>query len=193
MDCPLTVKELKILCKHEGLKCTGTKAVLCDRVVTYLKKLNIQEKYLTGLTDKERVKRIAEIRINMRKTDPSAYKFSTDFTVGGTRRKTKKSTYTTAFFDRYPNAKSLEDKAKATGVPLDILKKVYNKGLSAYRTGHRPGATPEQWGYARVHSFLMKGCTYYSPDHKLVEEAKERSTKAKRHWSSLKCICSKRC
>ena len=35
--------------------------------------------------------------------------------------------------------------------------RVYNKGLAAYRTGHRPGTTPNQWAMARVNSVLTGG------------------------------------
>jgi hypothetical protein len=87
----------------------------------------------------------------------------------------------------------LQEIAKVTGIPLDILKKVYDKGLAAWRTGHRPGATQGQWAYARVYSFVVKGCTHYNPDHKLVEEAKNRSAKAKAFWQNLPCFCHKGC
>jgi len=33
--------------------------------------------------------------------------------------------------------------------------------------GHRPGASPQAWGYARVHSFATKGKTYYTADKDL--------------------------
>jgi hypothetical protein len=36
------------------------------------------------------------------------------------------------------------------------LKQVYNRGLAAYKTGHRPGATAPQWAMARVNSFVTK-------------------------------------
>jgi shikimate kinase/phosphopantetheine adenylyltransferase len=52
---------------------------------------------------------------------------------------------------------SLKKKAEKTGIPFSILKKVYNRGVAAWRTGHRPGTTPEQWGHARVNSFATKG------------------------------------
>ena len=38
-------------------------------------------------------------------------------------------------------------------------------------------------GYARVHSFLLKGKTYYTTDSDLVKEAKENSKEAKKWWS----------
>ena len=38
-----------------------------------------------------------------------------------------------------------------------ILKKVYDRGMAAWRTGHRPGTTPQQWAFARVNSFITGG------------------------------------
>lgn len=51
---------------------------------------------------------------------------------------------------------SIKKKAEKTGIPFGILKKVYNRGVAAWKTGHRPGTTPEQWGHARVNSFATK-------------------------------------
>lgn len=82
--------------------------------------------------------------------------------------KTRTSTYTQKFRKKYgQNVKSLPEISKATGVPLKTLQTVYNRGLAAWRTGHRPGASPQAWGYARVHSFIMKGKTYYTADANL--------------------------
>ena len=87
--------------------------------------------------------------------------------------KTRPSRYTSAFFKQYPGATDLRSKSKVTGIPYNVIKEVYDKGLAAWKTGHRPGATGQQWGYARVHSFVMKGCTYYTADKYLVDEAKK--------------------
>jgi len=38
---------------------------------------------------------------------------------------------------------SLKKKAEKTGIPFGILKQVYKRGVAAWRTGHRPGTTPE--------------------------------------------------
>ena len=84
-----------------------------------------------------------------------------------TKVKTRTSSYTQRFRKKYPGVKSLPDIAKATGIPLRTLRTIYNRGLAAWRTGHRPGATPQQWGYARVHSFVVKGKTYYTADKDL--------------------------
>ena len=79
-------------------------------------------------------------------------------------QKTKTSSYTQKFRKLYPGVKSLPEIAKATKIPLKTLKTIYNRGLAAWRTGHRPGASPQAWGYARVHSFVVKGKTYYTAD-----------------------------
>ena len=53
--------------------------------------------------------------------------------------------------------KALQNKADKSGVSYSILKKVYDRGMAAYKTGHRPGTTPQQWALARVNSFLTGG------------------------------------
>ena len=58
--------------------------------------------------------------------------------------------------DEAASDKALAKKADKSGMPLGILKKVYNRGVAAWRTGHRPGTTPQQWGLARVNSFVTK-------------------------------------
>jgi hypothetical protein len=64
----------------------------------------------------------------------------------------------------------LAKKAAASGVSIGILRKVYNRGMAAWRTGHRPGTTPQQWGMARVNSYITKGKgTYYGADKDLRE------------------------
>ena len=50
----------------------------------------------------------------------------------------------------------LSGKSKKSGISVDILKKVYNRGVAAWKTGHRPGTTPQQWGHARVNAFIVK-------------------------------------
>ena len=52
--------------------------------------------------------------------------------------------------------KALKNKAEKTGMPLGILKQVFKRGVAAWRTGHRPGTNPTQWGLARVNSFVTK-------------------------------------
>jgi hypothetical protein len=83
-------------------------------------------------------------------------------------QKTKTSSYTQKFRKMYgPEVRSLPEISKATKIPLKTVKTIYNRGLAAWRTGHRPGASPQAWGYARVHSFATKGKTYYTADQDL--------------------------
>lgn len=50
----------------------------------------------------------------------------------------------------------LKKKSEETGVSLPLLRLVMRRGMAAWKSGHRPGAGQEQWGYARVNSFLTK-------------------------------------
>ena len=66
---------------------------------------------------------------------------------------------------------SIAAKAKKSGVSVGTLRKVYNRGVAAWNSGHRPGTTPQQWGHARVNSYINKGKTYHTADKDLREEA----------------------
>jgi len=115
-------------------------------------------KYFRGL------KTLKDVETRYKKMLKKTYtNFKTDEGI-----KTRTSSYTQKFRKKYgQNVKSLPEISKATGVPLKTLQTVYNRGLAAWRTGHRPGASPQAWGYARVHSFVMKGKTYYTADKNL--------------------------
>ena len=67
----------------------------------------------------------------------------------------KFSTYEKAFEELLEN-EGLKKKAAKSGISYGTLKKVYNRGMAAWRTGHRPGTNPTQWGLARVNSFVTK-------------------------------------
>lgn len=141
-------------------------------------------KYYRGLTRKNQEKRKKEIQQHSRIhwTDPKAYKpFKTD--IG---RKTRKSSYTAEWNRRFPEAKSLEERAKVTGVPVRFLKEVFDRAMAAWRTGHRPGiVSPQAWTYPRVSSFLLCGKTHYTADADLVREAKRVSPKARKWWDDV--------
>ena len=76
----------------------------------------------------------------------------------------------------------LVKKAEKSGMPYGILKKVYDRGMAAWRTGHRPGTTPQQWAFARVNSFVTKSSgTWGGADKDLAkqvrgEEVEKRKT-----------------
>lgn len=75
---------------------------------------------------------------------------------------------------------SLKAKAEQFGIPFGILKQVYKRGVGAWTSGHRPGVGPEQWGHARVNSFIRKGKTYKTADADLAKKAKEYKKKNKK-------------
>ena len=71
---------------------------------------------------------------------------------------------------------AVKNKAEKTGMPYSILKKVYDRGMAAWKGGHRPGTTPQQWAMARVNSFVTKSSgTWGKADKDLA--AKVRSKK----------------
>lgn len=145
------------------------------------RKVYYPDKYYKGLTVRNKTIRKQEIKKygQMSWENPKAYTgFKTDIGV-----KTKRSRYTDTWKSIFPNATSLEQKAEVTGVPIHYIEEVYNRGMAAWRTGHRPGATQQQWGYARVHSLLLCGKTYYTADSDIVKRATEQSTSAKKWWA----------
>ena len=144
------------------------------------RKAFLPSKYFAGLKSAARTRRRREIAKfgAMDWKDPKAYVgFKTDVGVKG-----KQSNYTAAWHALFPGADSLEEKAKATGVPLWAIRESYNRGMAAWRTGHRPGATEQQWGYARVHSFLLCGKTHHTTDSDIVRRAKAVSASARTYW-----------
>ena len=106
------------------------------------------KKYYKGLDKKTKDARDAHFKKG--KTGPAP---------GDSDAKTKPSVHTKKFKAMFgENAdKGLQNKAEKSGISLGILKQVYDRGLAAYKTGHRPGATAPQWAMARVNSFITKG------------------------------------
>ena len=75
------------------------------------------------------------------------------------KKKTKESTYTTRFKNKYKlKSYSLSSIAKATKIPLKALQEVKKKGMGAYYSaGSRPNTTATQWAMARVYSYILGG------------------------------------
>ena len=109
--------------------------------------------------------------------DDSAYKPA----PGDKSAKTKPSQYTQKMKKKFPDLynedadKSLAKKSEKSGISVSILKQVYKRGVAAWRTGHRPGTTPEQWGHARVNSFITGGKTRTTADADLWKKHKGKS------------------
>jgi hypothetical protein len=70
----------------------------------------------------------------------------------------------------------LVKKAEKSKMPYGILKKVYDRGMAAWKTGHRPGTTPQQWAFARVNSFITKSSgTWGKADADLAKQVRGES------------------
>jgi len=68
---------------------------------------------------------------------------------------------------------ALKKKADKSGMPYSILKKVFDRGMAAWKGGHRPGASQHQWAYARVNSFVTKSSgTWGGADKDLAAKVK---------------------
>ena len=68
---------------------------------------------------------------------------------------------------------AVRKKAEKSGMPYGILKKVYDRGMAAWRGGHRPGATQVQWALAGVNSFVTKSSgTWGGADKDLAKKVK---------------------
>lgn len=150
-----------------------------DKKKIFIDHLVENKAYFAGLsktTIRNRKAHFAK-QTKMDDNDPNAYKEP----PGNPRAKTKTSVWTKKYHDKYSESvlefgtdetddkyrkdtpgqfvenseKALETKSKETGISYDILKQVFDRGMAAWKTGHRPGATQHQWGYARVNSFIM--------------------------------------
>lgn len=72
--------------------------------------------------------------------------------------------------------KGLKTKSKESGIAYGILKQVYDRGMAAWKTGHRPGASQQQWAFARVNSFISKGSgTWGKADKDLAAKVKKEA------------------
>jgi hypothetical protein len=145
----------------------------------------LPKKYFAGLSKTRKQKRLQEIKKYgaLSHKNPKAYVgFKTNLGV-----KTKKSSYSQKWASLFPDAKSIAERATVSGVPQDLLQESYDRGMAAWRTGHRPGATQQQWGYARVSSLLTCGKTHYTTDSDLVRKAIQRSRKAKQFFKKQGC------
>ena len=73
----------------------------------------------------------------------------------------------------YESIEAVKKKAEKTGMPYSVLKQVYDRGMAAWRGGHRPGATQVQWALARVNSFVTKSSgTWGGADKDLAAKVK---------------------
>jgi len=136
------------------------------------------KKYYSGMKKSTKSKRDAHFKKGAKMDDdnPEAYKPA----PGDKGAKTKPSKYTTKFKKMYGEENieesaeaGLKNKAEKSGISVGILRQVYKRGVAAWRTGHRPGTTPQQWGMARVNSFITGGKTRRTADADLWKRVRK--------------------
>ena len=148
-------------------------------------------KYLKGLNALEKM--IAEDEIDKGykydADDPKAYEFwKSDIKATARGLKIGTSKHRVKYYKKYrknidkdykpagnsPKQKFLNRIRKETKIKKSILEKIYDKGLAAWRVGHRPGVQQHQWAAGRVYAFAVGADSSTGPgkpDHKLAVEA----------------------
>lgn len=177
---------------------------------TFQQFIGESKNYFKGISKSTAAKKKAQMKkqAEMPDDDPAAYKELPGDTKG--KKQLKTSTHTKKYHELYGegalgiveneavNEKKkqstdkgpidnkaietgLKNKAKETGAPIGILRAVMRRGMAAWKTGHRPGAGQEQWGYARVNSFLTGGeGTWGKADADLAKEARKAGFRPKK-------------
>ena len=152
---------------------------LKEKTVPKDKDTDQPKKYVAGLSDKDKKAHDRHLEKGSKKSDSdkSAYKQSPADKVA----KTKPSVHTKKYKQMFGESdvelneviKGLKKKAEKSGMPYSILKQVYNRGMAAWKGGHRPGTTPQQWAFARVNSFITKSSgTWGKADKDLAKKVR---------------------
>ena len=157
--------------------------------------------YMKGLDDETEEDKKDQMKKQAKMDDdnPRAYKELPGDKEARDKGKVKTSTHTKKYHELYGDKKDesieeakdekqstdrsplegalesgIEKKAEESGVPIGILRAVMRRGLAAWKSGHRPGANQQQWGYARVNAFLTKGeGTWGGADKDLAKEVRD--------------------
>lgn len=153
--------------------------------------------YFKGLSAKQKDAKSVQMKkqSNMSDTDPDAYKpmagdldkagkFKTprvksSFTKQVNRDLSENAVFSFTEWVAINEAKeadvSLKKKAKKYNMPFGILKQVFNRGMAAWKTGHRPGVSQAAWAHARVNSFVTKSSgTWGKADKDLAQRVRAK-------------------
>ena len=153
--------------------------IQAKKKLPYDKSTDQPKKYVAGLSDKDKKAHDRHLEKGSKKSDSdkSAYKQS----PADKKAKTKPSVHTKKYKQMFGEGdvelneviKGLKKKAEKSGMPYSILKQVYNRGMAAWKGGHRPGTTPQQWAFARVNSFITKSSgTWGKADSDLAKKVR---------------------
>ena len=153
--------------------------IQAKKKLPYDKSTDQPKKYVAGLSDKDKKAHDRHLEKGSKKSDSdkSAYKQS----PADKKAKTKPSVHTKKYKQMFGEGdvelneviKGLKKKSEKSGMPYSILKQVYNRGMAAWKGGHRPGTTPQQWAFARVNSFITKSSgTWGKADKDLAKKVR---------------------
>lgn len=96
-----------------------------------------------------------------------------------TKSTSKKKSSTKSKSNGSAASKGLAAKAKSSGYSLSKLRSVYKRGMAAWKSGHRPGVTQQQWAMGRVNSFITGKGGARKADSDLLKGKKKKSSKSK--------------
>jgi len=74
---------------------------------------------------------------------------------------------------------ALKNKSEKSGISMSILRAVFNRGVAAWKSSHRPGTSSVQWGLARCNSFISGGTTRTTADKDLWARHSASKSKGK--------------
>ena len=149
-----------------------------------------QDKYHAGVSDSTKSKRIAHFKDRKGGDAPGDKKARKKGIPQSKHTKKYKALYGSdlkesgsfgSFSEYLIENKGLRKKAEESGISYGILKQVYDRGVAAWKSGHRPGTNPSQWGMARANSFITGGKTRTTADKDLWKKhsASKKKKKAK--------------
>jgi uncharacterized protein YjbJ (UPF0337 family) len=124
---------------------------------------------------KDLIQELAERRLEKKK-DALNVDFKDKFSPKTAKKKTPVN-YLAKFSEEVENDspifKSILRKTNETGIDLDILGEVYNRGYNSW--DETKNVSPEQYAFARLNSYINQGKTYFEEDKDLHEGYKIRS------------------
>lgn len=71
-------------------------------------------------------------------------------------------------FDESKEYRSLAKKAEDSNIDIDILRTVYNRGITSWNESY--SLSPSQYAFSRVNSFINQGKSFFEEDADLAEE-----------------------
>jgi hypothetical protein len=136
--------------------------------------MSIPKHYVSGLSRKDKKKQIKSLKRSRKsykkKTKSKKQKYYTRPKLKSFQ--SKPSQWTRKFKKLYPEANTMNDIARVSGIPRKALQEVKKKGMGAYySSGSRPNQTAKSWGIARMYAYIM-GSPTRKVDYHITEKYK---------------------